>query len=49
MAGVGLGLGALASVAIPLAAVWMVLGLWLGRAQRARADGTEAQPQGTPA
>jgi AAA family ATP:ADP antiporter len=30
----GMGLAALATVAIPLAAVWMVLGLWLGRAQR---------------
>lgn len=29
----GLGLYALASVAVPLAAVWAVLGLWLGRRQ----------------
>ena len=33
----GMGLAALASFAIPLAAVWMALGLWLGHAQRARA------------
>ena len=33
----GMGLAALASFAIPLAVVWMGLGLWLGRAQRARA------------
>jgi ATP:ADP antiporter, AAA family len=45
----GMGLGALASVALPLAAVWMALGLWLGRAQRARANGTDAQPEGAPA
>jgi len=45
----GMGLGALASVALPLAAAWMALGLWLGRAQRARANVTEAQPEGMPA
>jgi AAA family ATP:ADP antiporter len=39
----GLGLGALATVALPLAAAWLALGIWLGRAQRARADGTEVQ------
>jgi ATP:ADP antiporter, AAA family len=33
----GMGLAALASVAIPLAVVWLALGLWLGHAQRARA------------
>jgi ATP:ADP antiporter, AAA family len=37
----GMGLAALASVAIPLAFVWLALGLWLGHAQRARADGIE--------
>lgn len=30
------GLGGLASVAVPLAAVWAMLGLWLGRAQQRR-------------
>ena len=30
----GLGLGALAAVAVPLALVWAVLGLWLGRTQQ---------------
>ena len=30
----GMGLAALAAVAVPLAAVWMALGLWLGYAQR---------------
>jgi AAA family ATP:ADP antiporter len=44
----GLGLAALASVAVPLAAVWMALGIWLGYAQRARARGTE-QTEGAPA
>ena len=33
----GLGLAALASLAVPLAAAWMALGIWLGLAQRARA------------
>jgi AAA family ATP:ADP antiporter len=45
----GLGLGALASVALPLAAAWLALGIWLGRAQRAQADRTETQAQGAPA
>jgi AAA family ATP:ADP antiporter len=43
----GMGLAALASVAVPLAMVWMALGVWLGYAQRARAR-TE-QPEGAPA
>ena len=34
LARLGLGLGALASVAVPLALVWAVLGVWLGRAQQ---------------
>ncbi|MDH5222392.1 MAG: MFS transporter [Betaproteobacteria bacterium] len=33
----GMGLAALASVAVPLAAAWLALGLWLGRAQSRRA------------
>jgi AAA family ATP:ADP antiporter len=33
----GTGLAALASLAVPLALVWMALGLWLGYAQRERA------------
>jgi AAA family ATP:ADP antiporter len=33
----GMGLAALASFALPLAVVWMALGLWLGQAQRSRA------------
>ena len=37
----GMGLAALASFAVPLAMAWMVLGVWLGDAQRARARGTE--------
>ena len=41
LARLGMGLAALASFAIPLAMVWMVLGLWLGYAQRARARGAE--------
>src|SRR5690606_8097320 len=34
----GMGLAALASFAVPLAMVWIALGLWLGRAQRLRAS-----------
>jgi len=33
----GMGLAALAAFAVPLAMVWMALGLWLGYAQRAQA------------
>ena len=42
----GMGLTALATVALPLAAAWMALGIWLGYAQRARANGTKVQPEG---
>lgn len=35
----GMGLAALAAFAIPLAFVWMVLGIWLGVLQRRRAGG----------
>jgi AAA family ATP:ADP antiporter len=45
----GMGLAALATVALPLAAAWMALGIWLGYAQRARANGTEAEQKGLPA
>jgi AAA family ATP:ADP antiporter len=34
----GMGLAALASFAVPLAMAWMVLGLWLGRAQAIRTE-----------
>lgn len=34
----GMGLGALASVAVPLALVWAALGVWLGRAQLRRSS-----------
>ncbi|MFA7504308.1 MAG: MFS transporter [Burkholderiaceae bacterium] len=42
----GMGLAALASFAVPLAVVWIALGLWLGRAQRMRAPG--APPADSP-
>jgi len=42
----GMGLAALATVALPLAAAWMALGIWLGYAQRARANGTKVKPEG---
>lgn len=41
-----MGLAALASFAVPLAMVWMALGLWLGYAQRERAA---REPHGAPA
>jgi AAA family ATP:ADP antiporter len=44
----GMGLAALASVAVPLAAAWMALGIWLGYAQRVRARGPESL-KGAPA
>jgi AAA family ATP:ADP antiporter len=44
----GMGLAALASVAVPLAATWVALGFWLGYAQRARARGPESL-RGAPA
>jgi ATP:ADP antiporter, AAA family len=44
----GMGLVALGCVAVPLAAAWMALGVWLGYAQRRRAQGAE-QTEGTPA
>jgi len=42
----GMGLAALAAVAVPLAIVWMALALWLGGAQRERAA---REPRGAPA
>ncbi len=42
----GMGLTALATVALPLAAAWMALGIWLGSAQRARANGTQTKTAG---
>jgi len=42
----GAGLAALASLAVPLAMVWMALGLWLGYAQRERAA---REPHDAPA
>lgn len=44
----GMGLAALAAFAVPLALVWMALGVWLGMAQRARARGA-AQAKGVSA
>lgn len=45
----GMGLTALATVALPLAAAWMALAIWLGYSQRARARGTEGRAEGAPA
>ena len=44
----GMGLAALAAFAVPLALVWMALGVWLGIAQRAQARGA-AQAKGVSA
>lgn len=44
----GMGLVALASVAVPLAVVWMALGVWLGYAQGKREHDGE-QPEGATA
>ncbi len=41
----GMGLAAVASFAVPLAMVWMAIGLWLGYAQRERAA---REPVGAP-
>ena len=41
----GLALGGLASVVLPLAVVWAVLGLWLGREQNRRANAPPLPPQ----
>ena len=40
----GMGLVALASVAVPLAIAWAALGIWLGRAQRRLAGRTAPRP-----
>lgn len=45
----GMGLAALAAFALPLAAAWMALGVWLGYAQRARAAMDSKRIEGTPA
>lgn len=43
LARIGTGLGALASFAVPLAVLWMGLGLWLGHAQRKHAHRAESR------
>ena len=40
----GMGLAALASVAVPLALMWAVLALWLGRTQQKMAAATAGSP-----
>ena len=42
LARLGLGLGALASIALPLALAWGLLGLWLGREQQRKAASAAA-------
>jgi ATP:ADP antiporter, AAA family len=43
----GMGLAALASVAVPLAVAWAVLGIWLGRAQQRLAGRPSDEPAGS--
>ncbi len=43
LGGLGLGLAALATTVVPLAAVWTALGIWLGRAQQRQAAEMPAQ------
>jgi AAA family ATP:ADP antiporter len=45
----GLGLVGLVSAAVPLAAVWAVLGLWLGRHQEAMLADRALEPADAPA
>ncbi|MCD9005127.1 MFS transporter [Luteimonas sp. XNQY3] len=40
----GLALGGLVSVVVPLALVWAALGIWLGRAQQRQADASASPP-----
>jgi AAA family ATP:ADP antiporter len=40
----GLGIAGISALSIPLSAVWLVLGLWLGRRQREMASGSLAAP-----
>ncbi|MGE3618543.1 MAG: MFS transporter, partial [Gemmatimonadales bacterium] len=47
LAGLGLGTTGIALVAAPLAALWMVVGYWLGRRQATMADRTAPTGQGT--
>ncbi|WP_202842922.1 NTP/NDP exchange transporter [Luteimonas saliphila] len=41
---IGLALGGLVTVVVPLALFWAMLGLWLGRAQQRRADAARTLP-----
>jgi len=49
LAKLGMGLYALASVAVPLAIVWTVLGIWLGRQQTRLARGGGFEGKSSPA
>jgi AAA family ATP:ADP antiporter len=40
---IGLGGASIALVVVPVAGLWMVLGLWLGKAQRRKAENTRAR------
>jgi ATP:ADP antiporter, AAA family len=42
-----MGLSALVAVTVPLAIVWGVLGVWLGRAQQRRVSDQSAPPRAT--
>ena len=52
LAGIGLSLAGISFVAVPLAVVWLFLGLWLGKRQAALAgagEGRNAKVAGEPA
>jgi len=49
LAAVGLGLTGIAFAAVPMAAVWLMLGLWLGRRQAELADATGGARGARPA
>jgi hypothetical protein len=43
-----MGLAALVTVTVPLAVVWGILGVWLGRAQHRRVTGESAPAPAVP-
>lgn len=47
LARLGMGLAAIATVAVPLALVWAGLALWLGKSQRQKAIAASPMIQGT--
>jgi hypothetical protein len=48
MQALGLGLSTISYIAVPVVACWCVLGVWLGRKQRALADAQMKRDQNAP-